>query len=163
MSQVFAPGGQSIGASASASVLPMNTQGRFPLGLTALISLQSKGLSGVVSNITTRNHQFFDTQQTKHNPLEEGMRELQTISAFLLWETHEQYEKAKRYDTRRWAPPGWKVSNMLMGKSRRQLLTAPKRMKWLGHSGNNTQLWMCLVVKVKSNDEKNNIAQELRM
>ena len=84
MSQVFAPGGQSIGASASASVLPMNTQGRFPLGLTALISLQSKGLSGVVSNITTRNHQFFDTQQTKHNPLEEGMRELQTISAFLL-------------------------------------------------------------------------------
>ena len=90
-------------------------------------------------------------------------REWQTTPVFLPREPHEQYEKAKRYDTRRWAPPGWKVSNMLMGKSRRQLLTAPNRMKWLGHSGNNTQLWMCLVVKVKSNDEKNNIAQELRM
>ena len=55
------------------------------------------------------------------------------------------------------------MSNMLLGKSRRQLLTAPKRMEWLGHSGNNTQLWMGLVVKVKSNDVKNNIAQELRM
>ena len=45
MSQLFASGGQSIGASALASVLPMNIQGIFPLGLTGLISLQSKGLS----------------------------------------------------------------------------------------------------------------------
>ena len=45
MSQLFASGGQSIGALASASVLPMNIQGWFPLGLTFLISLQSKGLS----------------------------------------------------------------------------------------------------------------------
>ena len=79
-------------------------------------------------------------------------------SSILAERTHEQYEKAKRYDTRRRAPPGWKLSNMLLGKSRRQLLTAPKRMKWLGHSGNNTQLWMCLVVKVKSNAVKNNTA-----
>ena len=45
MSRLFASGSQSIGASASASILPMNIQGRFPLGLTGLISLQSKGLS----------------------------------------------------------------------------------------------------------------------
>ena len=54
-SQFFASGGQSIGASASASVLPMNIQVWFPLGLTGLISLQSKGLSGVFSNTTVQN------------------------------------------------------------------------------------------------------------
>ena len=41
------------------------------------------------------------------------------------------------------SPPGWKVSNLLLGKSGRQLLTAAERMKLLGQSGNNTQLWMC--------------------
>ena len=46
------------------------------------------------------------------------------------------------------------------GKQRRQLLIAPIRMKQLGQSRNNTQLWMCLMVKVKSNAVKNNIAQE---
>ena len=50
MSQFFALGGQSIGASASASVLPMNIQDSFPLGLTGLISLQAKGLSRVLTN-----------------------------------------------------------------------------------------------------------------
>ena len=53
MSQFFPSGGQSIGVSASASVLPMNIQDWFPLGLTGLISLQSKGLSKVFSNTTT--------------------------------------------------------------------------------------------------------------
>ena len=62
VSQLFASGGQSIGASASASVLPMNIQDQFPLGLTGLISLQSKGLSRVFSNITVQKHQFFSTQ-----------------------------------------------------------------------------------------------------
>ena len=57
MSQLFASGGQSIGA--SASVLPMNIQGWFPLGLTGLISLLSKGLSKVVSRTTVWKHQFF--------------------------------------------------------------------------------------------------------
>ena len=52
MSQLFASGDQSIGASASASVLPVNIQGLFPLGLTGLISLLSKGLSGVFSRTT---------------------------------------------------------------------------------------------------------------
>ena len=62
MSQLFASGFQSIGASASASVLPMNIQDWFTLGLTGLISLQSKGLSRVFSNTTVQNHQFFDFQ-----------------------------------------------------------------------------------------------------
>ena len=59
ISQFFTSGGQSIGASASASVLLMNIQDRFPLGLTGWISLQSKGLSGVFSNTTAQKHQFF--------------------------------------------------------------------------------------------------------
>ena len=54
MSQLFASGGQSIGASASASVLPMSIQGWFPLGLTGLISLLSKGLSRVFFSTTTK-------------------------------------------------------------------------------------------------------------
>ena len=62
VSQFFASGGQSIGVSASASVLPMNTQDWFPLGWTGWISLQSKGLSRVFSNTTVQKHQFFCTQ-----------------------------------------------------------------------------------------------------
>ena len=62
MSQPFASGGQRIGASVSASVLPMNIPDWFPLGLTGLIPLQSKGLSRIFSNTTVQNHQFFDTQ-----------------------------------------------------------------------------------------------------
>ena len=59
MSQLFAWGGQSIGVSASASVLKMNTQDWFPLGWTGWISLQSKGLSRGFSNTTVQKHQFF--------------------------------------------------------------------------------------------------------
>ena len=59
MSQLFTWGGQSIGVSASASVLPMNTQDRSPLEWTGWISLQSKGLSKVFSNIIVQKHQFF--------------------------------------------------------------------------------------------------------
>ena len=62
MSQFFASGGQSIGVSASASVLPMNIQDWFPLGWTGLISLQSKGLSRLFSNTTVWKHQFFGVQ-----------------------------------------------------------------------------------------------------
>ena len=59
MSQFFTSGGQSTGLSASASILPMNIQDWFPLGLTGWISLQSKGLSRVFSNTTVQKHQFF--------------------------------------------------------------------------------------------------------
>ena len=62
MSQIFASGGQSIGVSASASILPMNTEGWSPLGWTGWISLQSKGLSRVFSNTTIQKHQFFGAQ-----------------------------------------------------------------------------------------------------
>ena len=61
-SQLFAWGGQSIGVTASASVLPMNTQDWSPLGWTGWISLQSKGLSRVFSNTIVQKHQFFGTQ-----------------------------------------------------------------------------------------------------
>ena len=62
MTQFFPSGGQSIGVSASASVLPMNIQDWSPLGWTGWISLQSKGLSRVFSNTTVQKHQFFGTQ-----------------------------------------------------------------------------------------------------
>jgi len=62
ISQFFTSGSQSIKVSASASVLPMNIQGWFPLGLTGLISLQSKGLSRVFSSTTVWRHQFFRAQ-----------------------------------------------------------------------------------------------------
>ena len=62
MSKLFASGGQSIGVSALASVLPMNTQDWSPLEWTGWISFQSKGLSRVFSNTTVQKHQFFGTQ-----------------------------------------------------------------------------------------------------
>ena len=62
MSQLFSWGGQSIGVSTSASVLPMNTQGWSPSEWTGWISLQSKGLSRVFSNTTVQKHQFFGAQ-----------------------------------------------------------------------------------------------------
>ena len=62
MSQFFVSGGQSIGTSASVSVLPMNIQDWSPLGWTVLISFQSKGSSRVFSNTTVPKHQFFSTQ-----------------------------------------------------------------------------------------------------
>ena len=71
MSQLFTWGGQSMGVSASASVLSMNTQDWSPLGWTGWISLQSKGLSRVFSNTTVQKHQFFGDQlslwSTSHN------------------------------------------------------------------------------------------------
>ena len=84
-------------------------------------------------------------------------REWQIIPVFLPGERHEQYEKAKRYDTGRCVPQVDRYS-MLLGKSGGQLLIAPERMKLLDQSRNDAQLWMCLVVKVKSDAVKNNIA-----
>ena len=62
MNQLFASGGQSIGASSSASVPPVNIQDWYPLGLTHFISMLSKGLSRVFSNTTAQKHQFFGAQ-----------------------------------------------------------------------------------------------------
>ena len=67
MSQLFAWGGQSIGVSALASVVPKNTQDCSPLGWTGWISLQSKGLSRVFSNTTVQKHQFFGAQPSSQS------------------------------------------------------------------------------------------------
>ena len=67
MSQLFAWGGQSIGVSALASVLRMNTQGCSPLEWTGWMSLQSKGLSRVFSNTTVQKHQFFSAQPSSQS------------------------------------------------------------------------------------------------
>ena len=67
ISQLSASHGQSIGVSASASVLPMNIQDWFPLGWTGWISLQSKGLSRVLSNTTVQKHQFFCAQPSLYS------------------------------------------------------------------------------------------------
>ena len=62
INRFLASGGQSIGVSASSSILPMNIQDWFPLGLTSLISLWSKGLSRVLSSTTVQKNHFFDAQ-----------------------------------------------------------------------------------------------------
>ena len=67
MSQLFTSGVQSNGASASASVLPMNIQDWYPLRWTGWISLQSKGLSRVFSNTTVQKHQFFGAQPSSQS------------------------------------------------------------------------------------------------
>ena len=72
MSQFFISGGQSIGVSASTSVLPMNIQDWFPVWLTGLMSLQSKRLSRVFCNTTAQKHKFFGTQLSLYNTREES-------------------------------------------------------------------------------------------
>ena len=67
MGQLFPWGGQRIGVSASASVLPMNIQDWSPLGWTCWISLHSKGLTGVFSSTTVQKHQFFGTQPSSQS------------------------------------------------------------------------------------------------
>jgi len=89
VSQLFTSGGQSIGASASASGLPMDIQGWFPLGLTGLISLQSKGLSRVFSSTTVQKHQFFGAQpslwsSSQHPYMTTGKTTALTIWTFVI-------------------------------------------------------------------------------
>ena len=89
MSQFFQSGGQRIGVSASASVLPMNIKDWSPLGWTSWISLQSKGLSRVFSNTTRRTGHGGEVWQN----VVHWRTEWQTTSVFLPWERHGQYEK----------------------------------------------------------------------
>ena len=87
MSQFFESGGQSIGASTSPSVLPVNIQDWFPLGLTALISLQSKGLSRVFSNISSKasilRRSAFFIVQLSHPYITTGKTIALTIQTFV--------------------------------------------------------------------------------
>ena len=88
VSRLFASCAQTTGASASASVLPMNIQDWFPLGLTGLISLQSKGLSRVFSNTTIQKHQFLAAQlslrvQVSHPYMTTGKTIALTIQTFV--------------------------------------------------------------------------------
>ena len=84
---------------------------------------------------------------TKRGPLEEGMANHSNILAlrtpWTVW-------KGKKIWHWKMHLPGQKVSSMLLGKSRGQLLIAPEKMNWLGQSGNDVCLWICLVVRVKS-------------
>ena len=90
MSQLFTSGNQSIGASASAIVLPMHIQGWFPLGLTGLISLQSKGRSRVFSSTTVWKYQFFSAQPSLYMHIYAPLylyieKEMATHSSILAW------------------------------------------------------------------------------
>ena len=84
-------------------------------------------------------------------------RKWQPTPVFLLGESHEQYEKAKGMIPEDESSRSEVAQNMPLGKSRGQLL-APERMKQLGQSGKNAQLWMCPVMKVKSHAIKNSTA-----
>ena len=87
MNQLFTPGGQSIGASASASVLPMNIQDSSPLGWTGMISLMIKGLSRVFSSTTVQKRQFFGAQsfivQLSHQYMTTGRSIALTVWIFV--------------------------------------------------------------------------------
>ena len=84
---------------------------------------------------------------TKHGPLEKGMA---NHSSILAMRTPWTVWKGKKIWHWKMSTAGHKVSKMLLGKSGRELLITPERTKWVGQSGNDTQLWMCLVMKLKS-------------
>ena len=93
MSQLFTSGGQSIGVSASPSVLPVNIQGLFSSGWTGWISLQSKGLSRVFSNTTVQNHQFFFMVQLSHPYMTTGKTVALTLWTWVMFK-HTYWGKA---------------------------------------------------------------------
>ena len=113
MSQFFSTGGQSIGVSASASVLPMNIQDWFPLGLIGLISLQSKGLSRVFSNTTVSKTSI-----------------LQHSACFILQLSHPYMTTGKTIALTRWSFVG-KVMSLLFNMLSRLVITFFPRSKHL--------------------------------
>ena len=96
MSQLFASGRQSIEVSTSASVLPLNIQGRFPLGLTSLISLMFKGLSRAFTTTTVQKHQFFFTVQLSHLYMTTRKTIALTIRTFVGQVEHHTCERNRR-------------------------------------------------------------------
>ena len=117
---------------------------------------QSCGKGACMMNEAMRQMKLWD--KTGGGPLEE---EMATHWGSLAWRTPWTIWKGKKIQLLEGDPPtlpGQKVSNMLLGKSGGQLLIAPGIMKQMGQSRNNAHLLMCLVVKVKFNAVKNNIA-----
>ena len=84
-------------------------------------------------------------------------RKWQLTPVFLLQELHEIYEKAKHYDTGRWAPMSESIK-YITGEEWRTIANSSRKNEEAGQSRNDAQLWICLVVKVKSDAIKNNIA-----
>ena len=99
MSRHFTPGNQSVGASASVSVLPVNIQGGFPLWLTGLIFLQSKELSKAFSSTTIWKHQFFSAQPSLWSSSH--------IHTWLLWKWFHLLSLFFVLSTWNWYQQGW--------------------------------------------------------
>ena len=113
MSQLFTSGGQSIRVSASASILPMNIQGCFPLGWPGWTSLQSKGLSRVFSNTTAQKHQL-----------------LQCSAFFIFQLSHPYVTTGKTIALTKWTFVG-KVTSLLLNMLSRLVITFLPRSKRL--------------------------------
>ena len=112
MSRLFLSGGQSTGG--SASVLPVNIQGQFPLGLTGLISLQSKGLSRVFCNTTIQKHQFFESLLSSQT-----LTSIHDITVTTLTSIHDHW---KNHTLTRWNFVG-KVISLLFNMLSRLVIT----------------------------------------
>ena len=125
MRQLFTSGGQSTGVSASASVLPMNTQDWSPLGWTGWISLQSKGLSRVFPNTIVQKHQFFSSQLSSQS------------------NSHPYMTTGKTIALTRWNFDG-KVMSLLFNMLYRLVITFLPRSKCLLiHDYNHHPQWFC--------------------
>ena len=121
MSQLFASGGQSIGVSASTSVLPMNTQDQSPLGWTGWISLQSKGFSRVFSNTVGKSVQFFSSSKAS----------ILRLSAFFIVQfSHPYMTIGKTIPLTRWTFVG-KVMSLLFNMLSRLVIAFLPRSKGL--------------------------------
>ena len=112
--------GQSIGASSLASVIPMNIQDWFPLGLTGLISLQSKGLSGVFSNTPVQKHQFFSTPTPQ-------FKSISSSAFFLVQLSHPHMTTRKTIALTRWTFVGKVISLLFNMLSRLVIASLPRR------------------------------------
>ena len=132
-------GGQSIGASASASVLPMNIQGWFPLGVTGLISLPSKGLWRVFSSTTTQNHQFFSS------------------AFFMVQLSHPYLTTGKTIALTIWTFAGkiYKTMDFPVGASGKEPICQCRRQKRRGVAKSQTQLKRLSRQTYKTMDSKN--------
>ena len=120
MSQLFAWSGPSIGVSVSTSVLPMNTQDWSPLGWTGWISLQSKGLSRVISITTVQKHQFFSSQLSSQSNSHPYMTTGKTIAL-----TRQIHNWVQLTIEVRW--PTWKLTHRILSK---QIATVSNHNVW---------------------------------